>query len=135
MVNNISQLATAPKWITGQCDDLVTDTITSLISSGTLPSFAGSTVAGYAMGFVLKKVIKWILIAAAFLAGIFFIALQLMQKNGYISSVNWTKLGNDTSIEIQHWVANVDLPWSFQYSRNSCNVRFRDRTFSWVCEN
>jgi uncharacterized membrane protein (Fun14 family) len=57
--------------------------------------FAGSGLLGYAMGFALKKVLKWILIIIGFLAG-------------YVSGVNWDKLGNDTSTQIQHWVTNAD---------------------------
>jgi uncharacterized membrane protein (Fun14 family) len=61
------------------------------------------------MGFVLKKILKWILIVVGFLAGIFFVGIQQLQKYGYVSTVNWDKLGNHTSTQIQHWAANVDL--------------------------
>ena len=44
-----------------------------------------------------------------FLAGMFFLGIQLLQKYGYVSTVNWDKLGNDASIQIQHWAANVDI--------------------------
>jgi uncharacterized membrane protein (Fun14 family) len=71
--------------------------------------FAGSGLLGYAMGFALKKVLKWMLIVVGFLAGIFFVGVQLLQKYGYVSSVNWGKLGNDTTIQIQHLAGNVDL--------------------------
>jgi uncharacterized membrane protein (Fun14 family) len=39
----------------------------------------------------------------------FFVGVQLLQKYGYVSMVNWDKLGNDTSTQIQHWAANVDV--------------------------
>jgi uncharacterized membrane protein (Fun14 family) len=71
--------------------------------------FAGSGLVGYAIGFALKKILKWILIIVGFLAGMFFVGVQLLQKYGYVSSVNWDKLGNDTSTQIQHWAANVDI--------------------------
>jgi uncharacterized membrane protein (Fun14 family) len=71
--------------------------------------FAGSGLLGYAMGFALKKVLKWMLIIVGFLAGVFFVGVQLLNKYGYVSSVNWDKLGNDTSTQIQHFTANVDL--------------------------
>src|SRR5215469_3523635 len=71
--------------------------------------FAGSGLLGYAMGFALKKVLKWMLIIVGFLAGTFFVGVQLLQKYGYVSVVNWDKLGNDTSTQIQHWAANVDV--------------------------
>jgi uncharacterized membrane protein (Fun14 family) len=71
--------------------------------------FAGSGLLGYAMGFALKKVLKWMLIIIGFLVGVFFVGVQLLQKYGYVSAVDWVKLGNDTSTQIQHWVANVDV--------------------------
>ena len=51
--------------------------------------FAGSGLAGYAIGFALKKILKWILIIVGFLAGMFFFGVQLLQKYRYVSSVNW----------------------------------------------
>jgi uncharacterized membrane protein (Fun14 family) len=48
--------------------------------------FAGSGLLGYAMGFALKKVLKWILIIVGFLTGMFFVGVQLLQKYGYVSS-------------------------------------------------
>ena len=71
--------------------------------------FAGSGLLGYAMGFAMKKILKWTLLIVGFLAGMFFVGVQLLQKYGYVSVVNWDKLGNDTSTQIQHWAANVDL--------------------------
>jgi uncharacterized membrane protein (Fun14 family) len=71
--------------------------------------FAGSGLLGYAMGFALKKVLKWMLIIIGFLAGMFFVGVQLLQRYGYVSAVNWDKLGNDSSTQIQHLTANVDV--------------------------
>jgi uncharacterized membrane protein (Fun14 family) len=71
--------------------------------------FAGSGLVGYAIGFALKKILKWILIIVCFLAGIFFVGVQLLQKYGYVNTVNWDKLGNDTSTQVQHWVINADI--------------------------
>ena len=71
--------------------------------------FAGSGIAGYAIGFALKKILKWILIVVGFLAGMFFLGVELLQKHGYVSTVNWDKLGNDTSTQMQHWATNVDI--------------------------
>ena len=70
--------------------------------------FAGSGLLGYAMGFALKKILKWMLIIVGFLAGMFFIGVQLLQRYGYVSTVNWDKLGNDTTTQIQP-AANVDV--------------------------
>jgi len=71
--------------------------------------FAGSGLLGYAMGFALKKVLKWMLIIVGFLAGMFFVGVELLQKYGYVSAVNWDKLGNDTSTQIQHWATNAGM--------------------------
>ena len=71
--------------------------------------FAGSGLLGYAMGFALKKILKWMLIVVGFIAGMFFVGVQLLQKYGYVSAVNWDKLGNDTSTQMQHWAGNVDI--------------------------
>jgi uncharacterized membrane protein (Fun14 family) len=78
-----------------------------LLLSSIIP-FAGSGLAGYAIGFALKKILKWMLIIVGFLAGMFFVGVQILQKYGYVSGVNWDKLGNDTT-QIQHWAANIDV--------------------------
>jgi uncharacterized membrane protein (Fun14 family) len=54
--------------------------------------FAGSGLLGYAMGFALKKILKWMLIIVGFLSGLFFVGVQLLQKYGYVSTVNWDYL-------------------------------------------
>ena len=41
------------------------------------------------------------LIIIGSLAGMFFVGVQLLQEYGYVSMVNWDKLGNDTSTQIQ----------------------------------
>jgi uncharacterized membrane protein (Fun14 family) len=76
------------------------------VSSGPLLSniipFAGSGL-GYAMVFAFKKILKWMLVVVGFIAGV-----QLLQKYEYVGTVNWDKLCNDTSTQIQHWAANAD---------------------------
>jgi len=42
--------------------------------------FAGSGLLGYAMGFVLKKTENWMIIIVGFLAGMFFVGVQLCAK-------------------------------------------------------
>jgi uncharacterized membrane protein (Fun14 family) len=54
--------------------------------------FTGSGLLGYAMGFALKKILKWILIILGSLAGMFFVGVQLLPKYGYVSAVNWDYL-------------------------------------------
>jgi uncharacterized membrane protein (Fun14 family) len=66
--------------------------------------FAGSGLVGYAIGFALKKILEWMLIIVGFLAGMFFIGVQLLQKYGYVSMVNWDKLDDDASTQMQNWV-------------------------------
>jgi uncharacterized membrane protein (Fun14 family) len=79
-----------------------------LLLSNIIP-FASSGLVGYGIGFALKKILKWMLIIAGFFAGMFFLGVQLLQKYGYVSTVNWDKLGNDTSTQIQHWTTNADI--------------------------
>jgi uncharacterized membrane protein (Fun14 family) len=79
-----------------------------LLLSNIIP-FASSGLVGYAIGFALKKILKWMLIIMGFLAGMFFVGVQLLQKYGYVSTVNWDRLGNDTSTQIQHWTTNADV--------------------------
>lgn len=81
---------------------MVVDTVTS-----TIVPFAGSGILGYAMGFALKKVLKWVLIIIGFIAGMFLVGVQPLHKWGYVGVVNWDKLGNDTSAQIQHFVGNA----------------------------
>ncbi|MGB6530492.1 MAG: FUN14 domain-containing protein [Candidatus Nitrosopolaris sp.] len=54
--------------------------------------FAGSGLIGYAIGFALKKILKWMLIIVGFLVGMFFVGVQLLQKYGHVSAVNWDYL-------------------------------------------
>jgi uncharacterized membrane protein (Fun14 family) len=39
-------------------------------------AFAGSGLVGYAIGFALKKVLKWMLIIVGFLAGMFLVGVE-----------------------------------------------------------
>ncbi len=57
----------------------------------------------------MKKILKWMLIIVGFLAGMFFVGIQLLQRYGYVSAVNLDKLGNNTSTQIQHLAANIDV--------------------------
>jgi uncharacterized membrane protein (Fun14 family) len=83
--------------------------MTSEVLLSNIIPLAGSGLVGYAIGFALKKILKWILIIVGFLAGMFFLGVQLLQKYGYVSTVNWDQLGNDTSTQIQHFSANIDV--------------------------
>ncbi|MGA9149203.1 MAG: FUN14 domain-containing protein, partial [Candidatus Nitrosopolaris sp.] len=70
-----------------------------LLLSSIIP-FAGSGLVGYAIDFALKKILKRMLIIVGLLAGMFFVGVQLLQKYGYVSAVNWDKLGNDSSTQV-----------------------------------
>jgi uncharacterized membrane protein (Fun14 family) len=83
--------------------------MTSEVLLSNISPFAGSGLVGYAIGFALKKVLKWMLIIVGFLAGMFFVGVQLLQRYGYVSTVNWDRLGNDTSTHIQHWATYSDI--------------------------
>jgi uncharacterized membrane protein (Fun14 family) len=50
-----------------------------LLLSNIIP-FAGSGLVGYAIGFALKKILKWILIIVGFLAGMFFVGNSTVAK-------------------------------------------------------
>ncbi len=54
--------------------------------------FASSGLVGYTIGFTLKKILKLMLIIIGFLAGMFFVGVHLLQKYGYVSTVNWDYL-------------------------------------------
>jgi uncharacterized membrane protein (Fun14 family) len=57
------------------------------------------------MGSALKKILKWMLIIVGFLAGMFFVGVQLLQKYGYVNAVKlviylkWCGFQNDNSIK------------------------------------
>lgn len=101
--------------------------VNSLITAG------GSFGAGFMMGYALKKVIRLILIALGAIAGIIFVALAVLQKQGYVSAINWDKMSSDiytsanttlTNIHmdtIQHTVGYLGLP--FEWTRPRSNNR------------
>lgn len=83
--------------------------IDSTITEGVV-QFAGSGLCGFVMGWVLRKIIKWLLIIAGVLLGVIFLALQYLQKSGYISgTIQWEKLGNDISSYGQQLATQIDF--------------------------
>jgi uncharacterized membrane protein (Fun14 family) len=56
--------------------------------------FAGSGLVGYAIRFCFEKDLEVdaMLIIVGFLAGMFFLGVQLLQNYGYVSTVNWDYL-------------------------------------------
>jgi uncharacterized membrane protein (Fun14 family) len=61
--------------------------VNEVLLSNIIP-LAGSGLVGYAIGFALKKILKRKLIIIGFLAGMFFLGVQLLQRYGYVSMVN-----------------------------------------------
>lgn len=58
-------------------------------------TFAGSGALGFIVGYSLKKILRLLVIIVGAIAGIFFVALSLMQKQGYISTINWDRMSSD----------------------------------------
>ena len=65
--------------------------------------FAGSGLVGYAIGFALKKILKWMLIIVGFLAGIFFVGVQLLQ----VRNVSLTRIGIGQRINKTQCISRV----------------------------
>jgi uncharacterized membrane protein (Fun14 family) len=113
----LEAVATAAANVTSILPTTAAATIGGLASGGLIP-FGGSALVGYILGFVLKKIIKWLLIGLGVLAGLIFIAIQWMANNGYIQGVRWDKLGNDISSYGQHLATQIhfnNLPGIFHY--------------------
>jgi uncharacterized membrane protein (Fun14 family) len=107
-----------------------------LLLSNIIP-FGASGLVGYAIGFALQKILKWLLIIIGFPAGMFLLGVQLLQKYGYVSTVNWNKFGNDASTQIQHFATNVDvtnLHGLFHTLGIPVSSRLRSGILSWVCK-
>ncbi|MGC1932401.1 MAG: hypothetical protein WA667_25800 [Candidatus Nitrosopolaris sp.] len=67
--------------------------------------FAGSGLLGYAMGFALKKILKWMLIIVGFLVGMFFVGIQLSWIRYYdMDWYDYTKMDGwlDIGLVIHH---------------------------------
>jgi uncharacterized membrane protein (Fun14 family) len=69
----------------------------------------GSFGAGFMMGYGLKKVIRFIIIAVGAIAGVLFIALALMQEHGYISNIKWDAMANDLYTSANTALANFHM--------------------------
>jgi hypothetical protein len=80
---------------------MVIDTLTT-----PLVSFAGSGVAGFFIGILLRRVLHIILIIVGSFLGVLFLAIQYMSNKGYLGNaqVDWTRIGNDTAVYFQNIV-------------------------------
>jgi uncharacterized membrane protein (Fun14 family) len=74
-----------------------------------LATGAASFGAGFMMGYALKKVIRLILIALGAIAGIIFVALAVLQKQGYVSEIKWDKLASDLYTSANVTLSNVHM--------------------------
>ena len=70
--------------------------------------FAGSELLGYAMGFALKKVLKWMLIIIGFLAGMFLVGIQLLQFQLAFGQIDLCLLH---SILLPFWTPHDTTRW------------------------
>jgi uncharacterized membrane protein (Fun14 family) len=68
-----------------------------------LISFGGSTVAGFLIGVLLKRVLHILLIIVGAFLGILFITIQYMSHKGYLGNaqISWDRIGNDTMVWFQ----------------------------------
>jgi uncharacterized membrane protein (Fun14 family) len=79
------------------------------ILANSLITTVGSFGAGFLMGYGLKKVLRFIIIAVGAIAGVFFIALALMQKHGYISNIKWDAMANDLYTSANATLTNLHM--------------------------
>jgi uncharacterized membrane protein (Fun14 family) len=67
-----------------------------------LISFAGSGVAGFFIGILLRRVLHIILVIVGSFLGVLFLAIQYMSNKGYLGGqIDWTRIGNDTAAYFQ----------------------------------
>jgi uncharacterized membrane protein (Fun14 family) len=81
----------------------------------TLATGAASFGAGFMMGYGLKKVIRFVIIIVGAIAGIFFIALALMQKQGYVSQIKWDKMVSDVYTHAGITLTNAHMGFGIQH--------------------
>jgi uncharacterized membrane protein (Fun14 family) len=72
-----------------------------------LISFAGSGVAGFFIGMLLRRVLHILLIIVGSFLGAIFLAIQYMSNKWYLGNaqIDWTRIGNDTAVSLQNLVA------------------------------
>jgi len=78
--------------------------------TGSITTFAGSTLCGFLCGYALRKILKWLIIIAGVIIGVIFIVIQYLVSRGFIhGTVDWTKLGNHAANYGQHILTQVNL--------------------------
>lgn len=83
---------------------MVIDTAASTALTGPIATFAGSTLCGFFIGALLKKVLKIIVIIVGAFLGVLFIAIQYLSHKGYLgaqSQIDWAHFGGDTTAWFQ----------------------------------
>ena len=88
---------------------------------------AGSFGVGYLAGWALKKMIKWVLIVVGFFAGVIFLVMTLVQKYGYVSTINWDKMGRDI-----YNTANSTMIAAAYKQYTKCRSLFGSLNFEWT---
>ena len=68
--------------------------MSDIINSFVIP-FGGSSLMGYICGYAAKKLLKIAVKVGAIVMGLFIFGIILMQKQGYLTGVNFDKMGND----------------------------------------
>jgi uncharacterized membrane protein (Fun14 family) len=77
-------------------------------------TFGGSTLCGYFIGALVKRVLKIVVIIVGAFLGTVFIAIQYMAHKGYLgaqSQIDWTRIGADTAA----WFQSVAAHFSNQH--------------------
>lgn len=78
------------------------------VASNVIP-FGGSALCGYAMGFAIKKIVKYLVIVIGVFVGVVLICIAVLQKYAYTEGVHWDHLGNDMSMIIQTYATQFDI--------------------------
>jgi uncharacterized membrane protein (Fun14 family) len=75
----------------------------------TLITGAGSFGVGYLVGWSFRKILKFILIGLGLIAGIIFVALALLQRQGYVSEIKWDKMATDIYTSTNSTLTNIHM--------------------------
>ncbi len=69
---------------------------------------AGGGLAGFCSGFALKKIGGLIIKIACAIIGAFFVGMMFMQYKGYVSGIDWQRIGADMAGTVNQAVGSVD---------------------------
>jgi uncharacterized membrane protein (Fun14 family) len=80
---------------------------TSAIISQTIAPLTGGALIGGVMGYGLKKLLKLVFKVALVVLGSFFAGIMFLQARGYLTGINWNKMGNDMYQSVNGTVTNI----------------------------